>query len=374
MRPPRKAIVAAPIAPASLPSAAVTIVVEPGGTIVDRASTSGLDLVGDERAGARHAAAERDHARGSRTPRCWRGRSPNRRSSCARPPGRDRRPACAARRIAFEPSFSLGPRRAACCAERTARARARGGSSPSRTLRFEAADLPAAADEAVGGRIWWWPTSPARRGRPTSSLAAGDDPAADPRTEREQHEVRHALARRRTCARRASRSARRCRRIPDSLNVCANVLAERDVASSRNSASSGSSRSRDRCSPARRCRSRRPASLWRRRALHRHFVDARERPRRASDRRCRARASAGSSPVSSTTVAMTCEPPRSTPIACPMRRPFAQGPGRSAVARERTVHARDDRSDRPSRAAQPSPIHARHRAAHHHRTTRSRHR
>ncbi len=81
----------------------------------------------------------------------------------------------------------------------------------------------------------------------------GDDAAADARPEREHHEVGDAVARRRRYARRASRSAHRCRPDPRAEPL-GEAFAERRFGPAEVRASRGRCPSRGRCCRASRCR------------------------------------------------------------------------------------------------------------------------
>ena len=73
--------------------------------------------------------------------------------------------------------------------------------SRARTLRFETADLAAAADEAVVRANLMVADLAGAGAAADEQPAARDDAAADPGPERQQHEVRRRPCRRRTCAR-----------------------------------------------------------------------------------------------------------------------------------------------------------------------------
>ena len=125
--------------------------------------------------------------------------------------------------------------------------------------------------------------------------------------------------------------------------------------SNRSSASSGSCRSRGRCCRARRCRCRRSAFPWRRRALRRSTFSTPAKTASGEwsmmSRSCFALVVAGlvddrRHHVRAAQIDTDCLPH----VRFVGLRPRA---GSIRRARERPAHARDDRSDRPPRTAQP---------------------
>ena len=243
----------------------------------------------------------------------------------SRPPSRDRRrPA----RPCGSPSSRASP-----CGTSSSVLRGNDGASASawrispvpEALRLEAADLSAAADEAVVRADLVVADFAGAPRPPSSSPPPRDDAAADPGAQRQQHEI----------------SARLCR--PE------RVLAERRAARVVADEHRQLERAAQTCSPSATSFQPKFGRVAHRAGLEvdvagradadaddvlllgvgqrlaHHFARAPRRPRRAVIGDVPLVLGAWIVPSSSTTVAITCEPPRSTPIASHARRPFALG-------------------------------------------------